>query len=63
MASGPIYILLMSLILAVAILHTPMCGDAIGLISAANVIIPQSRRCLGRDYSLWPGSAQCPSLT
>jgi len=30
--------------------------------STANVIISQSRHWLGRDYSLWPGSAQCSNL-
>ena len=47
--------------LAVAIPHRSVCGDAIDLISLVNVIIPQSRRCWGRDRSLWPGSAQCPN--
>jgi hypothetical protein len=49
-------------ILAVAIPHTPMCGVAIGLISTASVLIPQSRCWLGRDFSHWPESAQCSNL-
>jgi hypothetical protein len=39
-----------------------MCGDAIGLISTANVIIPQSRRRSDRNFFLWLGSAQCSNL-
>jgi hypothetical protein len=42
--------------------HNPMCGDAIGLISTANVIISQSRCRSGRNCFLWPGSAQCFNL-